>query len=104
MLTLTDENFESELAGGGTLVVDFWGVWCPPCKSMNPIYEKVAEANPSLKFGKVNINENPGLATQFKVQSIPSFLVFKDGQLVHRWSGLTSVDRFSEILKEKGVL
>lgn len=103
MLNLTTETFHAEREKPGYLLADFWGVWCPPCRSMNPILEKVAEGFPTVTFAKVNATENPDLSAEFQVNAIPAFLLFKDGQLVHRWTGLTSAEQFSQILKDNGV-
>jgi thioredoxin len=103
MLSLTDDTFDAELAKSGILVVDFFGVWCPPCKAMDPIYKEVASQFPSATFAKVNSTENPEVSARYKVQVIPCFLIFKDGQIVHRWSGLTNAKAFVEILEAKGV-
>jgi thioredoxin 1 len=103
MLNLTDETFKAELAKPGVLVVDFWAVWCPPCRAMSPVLDKVAAAFPNVTFAKVNAPENSELSTEYQIQTIPAFLIFKDGKLVHRWSGSCSAEQFGQILKDHGV-
>lgn len=103
MLNLTDETFKAQLAKPGYLVVDFWAVWCPPCKTMGPVFEKVAGTFPNATFAKVNAPENPELSTEHQIQSIPAFLVFKDGKLVHRWTGASGADQFAQILRDHGL-
>lgn len=103
MLNLTVETFHAERQKPGHLVVDFWGVWCPPCKAMNPILDKVAAAFPGVTFAKVNSTENPELVEEYKVQAIPAFILFKDGEVVHRWSGLMNDADFGAVLTQNGV-
>ncbi len=80
VITLTEENFESEI-GSGIAVVDFWAAWCGPCKMFAPVLDEIAEANlPDVKVGKVNVDEQPELARQFKVMTIPTVVIFKDGK------------------------
>ena len=102
MLNLTDENFHAERVKQGYLLVDFFGVWCPPCKAMNPILEKVEAEFPLIVFAKVNATENPELSTEYRIQSIPFFILFKDGEVVDRWSGLTNYENFCGKLPEGG--
>ena len=103
MLNLTDETFHAERQKTGHLVVDFWAVWCPPCKAMNPVMVKVEAMFPGVTFAKVNAPENVDLSTEYQIQTIPSFLIFKDGQLIHRWSGSSSAEQFAQILKDHGI-
>ena len=78
----TKENFEAEvLNANGVVVVDFGANWCGPCKSLVPILDEVVEEDPSKKIVKVDIDEQEELATQYKIMSVPTLLVFKDGQL-----------------------
>jgi len=103
MLNLTDENFHAERVKPGYLLVDFFGVWCPPCKAMNPILEQVEQQFPSVVFSKLNATENPEITSEFQVQALPSFLLFKDGELADRWTGMTNAKSFAERLVAKGV-
>ncbi len=80
VITLTEENFENEISSG-IAVVDFWAAWCGPCKMFAPVLDQIAEANlPDVKVGKVNVDEQPELARQFKVMTIPTVVIFKDGK------------------------
>lgn len=79
---LTRENFEAEvLQAKGKVLIDFWASWCGPCRMLSPIVDEIAEENvPDLKVCKINIDEQPELAEQFQVMSIPTLIVFKDGK------------------------
>ncbi len=79
MLTLTGENFKNETAKGWT-VVDFWAPWCGPCKALSPVVDGLSLEMKGVKFGKVNVDEQPELAEEFQVMSIPTLVLFKDGQ------------------------
>ena len=81
-LTLTDQTFDEEiLAASEPVLVDFWAEWCGPCKMVAPILDEIAEEQQGkLKVGKINIDENLELARRFEVMSIPTMILFKDGQ------------------------
>jgi len=90
IVTLTTDNFDAE-TGKGVVLVDFWATWCMPCKAMAPVIEEIAgQTQGKVKVGKVDIDENGPLANQFRVQSIPSILIFKDGQLMETFVGVQS--------------
>ena len=90
-VTLTQENFEQTVSAGGIVLVDFWATWCGPCKMFSPIIDEIAEENhPGLKVGKVNVDEQPDLAGQYRVMSIPTLLVFKGGKVVANSVGVQS--------------
>ena len=88
---LTDKNFDEELKNigeGSPMLVDFWAPWCAPCRMQLPIVEKMAEEG--YHVGKVNIDEQMGLAGRFGVMSIPTLIVFKDGKEQQRFVGVQS--------------
>ncbi len=81
-LILNEKNFADEIKEGVTLV-DFWAEWCGPCKMMLPILEQVAkEMEWKAKVAKINVDEEPALASQFRIMSIPTLIIFKDGKPV----------------------
>ena len=81
-INVTSKNFENEvLHSDKPVLIDFWASWCGPCKMLSPIIAEIAEEHPEIKVGKVNVDEQPALAEQFGVMSIPTLVVFKDGQL-----------------------
>ena len=96
-LHLTTENFREEvLEYEGTALVDFWASWCGPCRMVAPVVEEIADERSDIKVGKVNVDEQPGLASQFNVMSIPTLVVMKNGKVVNQAIGARPK---SEILK-----
>ena len=80
---LTDDTFPGEVAKPGVLLVDMWAAWCGPCLRIAPTIEQLAkDYGGKVRFGKVNVDENPRTAAQFGIQSIPALLLFKNGKLV----------------------
>jgi len=86
---LSDSTFDEEIAGSPTpVLVDFWAEWCGPCKMIAPILEEIAnEKGDSLKIAKLNVDEAPEIARRFEVMSIPTMILFKDGQEAKRIIG-----------------
>jgi thioredoxin 1 len=99
---LTNGEFE-EFAKQGVVVVDFFAEWCMPCMTMAPVIDELAEKfKGKVKFGKINIEDNQGIANKFNVRSIPNFIILKDGNPVEQFTGAVSAEDFEE--KLKGIL
>jgi thioredoxin 1 len=100
--TLTDSTFDEEIAGSADVViVDFWAEWCGPCKMIAPILEEIAtEQAGKVTVAKLNVDDNPDAARRFEVMSIPTLIVFKDGQPVRRLIGAKGKGQLLEELSE----
>ena len=86
---VTDASFQQEVLGStGTVLVDFWASWCGPCRMISPIVEEIAGEVTDTKVGKVNIDEQPELASAFGIMSIPTLVAIKDGKVVNKMVGV----------------
>jgi thioredoxin 1 len=92
VITLTQENFAKEVLQSTTpVLVDFWATWCGPCKMLAPILDELAqEYDGRIKIGKVNTDEQPELASEYRIQAMPTMLFFKEGQVAKQVVGLKS--------------
>jgi|YelNatPaOPRAMG01_1025707.scaffolds.fasta_scaffold192408_2 thioredoxin 1 len=97
---LNDSNFDSETQNGIT-IVDFWAEWCMPCKALAPIFEQVSNKYAGkVTFAKLNIDENPNTASKFRIMSIPTLLVFKDGKVIDQITGLVPAKKIEAVLEK----
>ncbi|PID62681.1 MAG: thioredoxin [Ignavibacteriae bacterium] len=97
-ITITDDNFEQEVTQANIpVVVDFWAVWCGPCKMIAPIINELAkDYEGKVKFGKLDVDSNQQSAIKFGVRSIPTVLIFKDGKVVDTIIGAVPKNVFAE--------
>ena len=97
--TITKDNFSAEvLEAPGTVLLDFWASWCGPCRTLSPILDQVAAEHSEIKLGKINVDEQPELAQQFDVMSIPTLVVYKNGQKVNEAVGLMPKEQVESLL------
>ena len=89
VVTITEESFEAEVLNSDkTVLLDFWAPWCGPCRMASPIIDEIAAERADIKVGKVNVDEQPGLAAKFDITGIPTFAIIKDGAIVNKSAGV----------------
>ena len=97
---LNETNFDQTISAESPTLVDFWAEWCGPCKSMHPVFESLSKKYPNVKFARVNVDNNQNIAMKFAVQSIPTFIMFKSGQIVDKMMGAVGAPGIHMICKK----
>lgn len=94
VITLTSENFDEVINSNPKVLIDFWAAWCGPCRMLSPVVDEIAEENEddTIVIGKVNVDDEMDLAQQYGIMSIPTLLVFKNGELSETSIGVKSKD------------
>ena len=91
VLTITKSNFEETvLKSDKPVLLDFWASWCGPCRMQGPIIDQLAASQSNVVFGKVNVDEEPDLASEYGITSIPTLIIFRDGRVIDQVTGVTS--------------
>ena len=97
---LTTDKFDSTVTGNDIVVIDFWAPWCGPCRGFAPVFEQVADANPDVKFVKVNTDEEQALAGHFGIRSIPTLMVFREQVIVFQQPGALPKGAVEDVLRQ----
>jgi thioredoxin 1 len=99
VIELSEENFEETINNNDFVIVDFWAQWCGPCKSFAPTYEKISEEFPDIIFGKVNTEEQQGIAGHFQIRSIPTLMMFREQIIIYSEAGALPETAFKDIVE-----
>lgn len=101
VIHFNEQGFDTALAGGGLMMVDFWASWCGPCKMLSPVIDRIGEQyEGKALIGKVNVDEEQALALRYGVMSIPTVLFFRDGKEIDRKVGVMPPEAFTAVLEE----
>lgn len=100
VIKVTKDNFNKEVMESGEMVLlDFWATWCGPCRMIAPVIDEIAQEIPNVKIGKINVDEESELASQFGITSIPTLVVMKNGKISAKQIGAVSKEHIVQMLK-----
>lgn len=100
IIDLNNSNFFQTISSDSYTLVDFWAEWCGPCKMMHPVFESLSKKYPTIRFARVNVDQNQNIAMKFSVQSIPMFIMFKSGEIVDKMIGAVGAPGIHMICKK----
>jgi thioredoxin 1 len=95
---LDPKGFEAALASPGVVLIDWWAPWCGPCRAFAPVFERAAAKNPGVTFAKVNTEEQPALAAEFEIRSIPTLMVIRDGVMLYNRPGMLPAAALEQLI------
>ena len=102
VIKVVKDHFEQEvLKAKQPIILDFWAAWCGPCQVLMPVMEEIAQEERQIKICKINVDEEPELARRYKIQTIPTLVYIKEGEIVDRMSGVRSKGEIVEIIERK---
>ena len=101
VINLTNENYETVLKSETPILVDFWATWCGPCRMVGPVIDSLAEEyEGKTSICKLNVDENPDIATEYKIMSIPTVMIMKNGEIVDKAVGVRTREEYQNMIEK----